>query len=176
MQVSSYALIVFVRNSHLLLQAGSHFCCTSFLPGASILSLLCHIRPLHSILCRHSLQSIHQTTQLHRKEHLKHQCIHIHKMISSINAAVFKLDTRSRCGYWVKEEEASWWQQHSNSFQTRPQSATGQDRHYNTEKSTRLPWTHTHTDHFSTHTQHLCFKRPKRREQLSLLTPFRLFA
>ena len=48
-----------------------------------------------------------------------------------------------------EEEEASWWQPR-NSFQTRPLSATGQDRHYNTEKSTSLPLNAPPHDAFST--------------------------
>lgn len=116
-----------------------------------------------------------------QEEHLKLQCARAHththtKMISTTSAAVFKPSHQKQVWLVVKEEDASWWQ-HSNGFQTRSQPATRQDRHYNTEKSTRLPWTCTnaHPLIISAHTTFVCFMGDQReqREGLSLFTPFK---
>lgn len=65
-----------------------------------------------------------------------------HTNINSIThaAAVFKLYTRSGLDTGLRRQKHP-----VGRFQTRPQPATGQERHYNTEKSTRLSRTCTNT-------------------------------
>lgn len=80
-------------------------------------------------------------------------------------AAVFTLHTSSSQDTGLRRQKHP-----AGSFQTWPQPATGQDRHYNTEKSTRLsPSVHKHTptDHFCT--QHRCvFKEGAERHRVCL--------